>query len=523
MKKIKLVFEELKQKFEFNNLKKAAIHWLPIGNSYSEEFEAHFAGGKITLKAHGYLGAIYGLQAMQTALSSGHLACFLGHSSPHFKLRPIELNEDIKNISLDPAKLHEFCKRVLELGYNSILVDQENQPDIKTLCTHLKDYGLKIILKPFVHNQKLKFSPSSKLYQASLKECFKNILDANFDFLFWDSHWQHPDFTHDPSAEALTLPELVLAEARSLEAIFKNVIFYVPAADEHSAKQSAEWIPQLVDDLQQGTILAFSAVSGDFFLDFLPFHPLWEKLRHRIKPSSSSFMPIVNIGNLRQSEGFWPIFMHDFIDECISKCNNGNFVGILSLAKHLPSEGGVHECNLWVASQTMHRPQLSACLWQETWFSAFRPDWNYFNYAPILNQIRLLSLQLNELLNLSDKKSQERLSPQEFRMIIESILAQINAIQIKLEKEEKRRIKKSEQTTFWDYFTYFANDVRKTILHILHCFNLSIPHGIDENVLKESFWTEYSPQSRRITFLSSPNKGLPGSRMSLIYQENRLF
>lgn len=536
MEKAKLVFEELKQKYEKQKaLKNApAINWLPIGESLSEDFSIQHAGGIISLKAHGYLGAIYGLQSIRTGIESGHLVDFLGQTTPHFKIRPIWLEDAIKTVLSEPSQLHAFCKRVLELGYNALVVDQSNERiALKSFCEKLQSYGLKVILKlSFLQNQKwASLSPFDKTYRDAIADCLKTLLSQNhcFDFLFWESQWQQAEFTHDHDSDSYTLPEMVLAEARMIENSLdesKALIFFLPSADAMAAKQSAEWMPRLADDLEKKTILAFSAVAGDIFVDYLPPHPFWDKLRSRTASSSAALMPILNIGHVKQSEGLWPVLVDDLIDEYVPRCRQGHFSGILAIANQIPREGGIHDCNLWTASQCMWKKQLPAFLWIETWFSAYRPDWNYPLYSPILHQIRALSKQLFLLRSLSHEKH----SSQECRLFAESILIQLNEIQAKLEKEERKRIKKSEKTTLWDYFTFFAYDARRMVLDLMQFFNISVPNLLEENDIKESFWTESSLKANqgvrsngRIVFLKSPNKGAPNSRMNMIYQENRLF
>lgn len=540
MQKARLVFEELKQKFE-NGKNRPSVHWQPVGNSFSEEFCINYAGGKITVKAQGYLGAIYALQRIQTGLASGHLADLFASTAPHFKLRPLWLEDAVRTVSKEPAKAHLFCKRILELGYNAVMIDSgENLANLKTLCLNLKSYGLKIILKTNpAQNQKLdKGSPLNKNYQDFIADHLKTILSHHicFDYLFWESSWQLPEFTADPQADHYTLPEIVLAEVRLLEQSLnhsQNLIFYLPCADEMAAKQSAVWMPRLADDLGEGSILAFSAVAGDCFEDHLTAHPFWNQLRLRIEPSSAPLLPILNVGHVRQGEGLWPVLMTDLIHEYIPRCRKGNFAGILAIANQLPAEGSIHDCNLWTASQAMWNRDVSALLWVETWFSAFRTDWNYPLCSTLLNQIRALSKQMRRLHSLTaSEKSKDQSASQECRLYAESILMQLNELQVKIEKEERKQLKKNEKSTLGDYFTYFASDVRKTVLHFTHCFNVSIPNSINENDLKESFWTEVNNRpgqsmgmrsSSKISFLESPNKGAPGSRMQMIYQENRMF
>lgn len=535
MEKLKLVFDELNQKYKtLQSFKNAPeIHWLNIDKSLSEDYQADYAGGRIAIKAYGFLGAIYALQTMHTAITSGHLVDFLGFTSPYIKIRPLCLEENLKFILNNPLQIHEFCKKILELGYNALVVNQiEDVAKLKSLCSNLKSYGLLIILKPsLLQIPDLEgYSPLNKKYENYISDYLKKILTQNicFDYFFWESLWIHYNCTN-VSIDGFTLEEMILKEAKCIENLLndKTLIFHVPAIDEKSALQCASWLPNFADNLGKDTILAFSGVAGNNYADFKRLHPLWDQLRLKIKSSSSAFMPIFNIGNVRQGEGLWPVIMQDLIEESIARCRNNRFIGILTLANHLPAESGIHECNLWTASQAM-RKNLSSSLLIETWFMAFRTDWNYHMCSSLLNQMRAISKNIARMRSLTIEVNRDQISTQECRQFAESVQAQLNEIQIILEKEENKKIKKSEKTTLLDYFSIFSNDVRKIILHILQCFNIT--PNIDENQIKESFWTEFNIRpgqgtrsNAKVIFLNTPNKGTPNSRMNRIYKENRLF
>lgn len=535
MEKLKIVFQELRQKYENKTTKKnrPAIHWQNISAGLSESYHASYAAGMITIKAHSYLGAIHALQRIEVGIASHHLLDFLGEAAPCYKIRPLWFKQSIKPLESDSQKMHSFCKRILELGYNAVLIENwENDPSLKSFFHQLHGYGLKLIIKPALFNRKEEsVSPISNHYRLFIKDFF-HVLPQTFDYLFWESSWQHPEFTADPSAETFTLPELVLAEARLIQKHMqdKDLIFYVPAADENAAQQAALWMPSLADDLGKKSILAFSAVAGDPHSSFLPPHPFWEQLRQKLHPSTAALMPILNVGCSKMGEGLWPVLAYDVVDEFRARCRHGFFVGIVSAATQLPGEGGFHECNLWVASQSYWNQQIPVSLLVETWFCAFRSDWNLTIVAPLLEQIRSLSKRLEFLKYLTHEKHRDKISSPECRSFAESILVQLKEIEMQLEKEEKKRWKKIERTTLFEYFTFFAADARRIIRYVMQCFNIAISLTDEESESKESFWTtmdhksgQGARSSSKVVFLTSPNPGAPGSRMNRIYQENYLL
>lgn len=535
MQKTKLVFEELKSEFDSQKLPKTmpSIHWLPIGNQSSEDFHASLEGNIIKIKAEGYLGAIHALQKMRTRLISQHLADCLGSFSPRFKIRPLWIEQTIKEVLKEPHRLHVFCKRVLELGFNSIVVEQtEESVSLRAFCKNIQSYGLKVILKlSFLQGKLKKFSPVNSLFQDQLAQSLQIASKENpyFDFLFWESQWLQPEFM-DSASENYTLHELTLLEAQLIEKNLekpKGLIFYVPALDHETAKKSAKWMQRLADDLENRTILSFSVLSGDFTKDFLPPHPLGLQIRAQIEPSSAALMPLINVGNVKQGEGLWPILVYDHLDECIGRCQNGNFVGLLAITNHLPLKGGILDCNLWVTGQVLQKNQ-PAFLYTEIWFSIYKPDWDYAAFSPVLKQIRDLLKSINLLYSLTDENYRSLQTPQECRTFAESILSQLASIRLQLEKEERKKLKESTQPTLWDYFIFFANDMRKILLNILQSYGLSA--SLDESQSEESFWIEFQMKSRdkqssrsKLTFLEAPNQGPLGSRMHSIYKENRLF
>lgn len=538
--KAQQVFNELKSKFEKTFSKSLLkVQWKPINNSFSEVFNIEYQGGVVTVKAEGYLGAIFALQQLQAGMLSGHLKNFLGPTVPSFKLRPLWLNESFKMLTEDTTRTHQFCSKILELGYNALIVDEiEEKGDIFSLLEEIRSYGIQILLKlSFLQKDSyVKHSPIHRKYHPSFIQSLKRTF-ARYpmvDYFFWESQWQSPGFTEDIEADRYTLYEIILEEAHLLEKSLppsKNLIFYVPALDTERAEESAAWILRLARDLQKkDSILAFSAVAGDYFASYLSPHPIWRSLQAEWEPSHAWIMPIINIGSVKHGEGLWPFLTYDLIDTYVLPSQNSSFFGVLTLANHLPNEKGFHACNLWVAAQSLWRKNLPGSAWVNTWFCSHQSSWDYPLHAPILDQIRVLTKQIHFLLSCTDEKKRNQISSQECRIYAESILAQLQEIHMQLEKQEKKRLKKPVDTTLWDYFIHFSCDIKRMLQLVLQSFNVSLQQQSLDGEDQESFWTTCTGRSfhgnkgqSRIQLLESPNPGHPGSRMHAIYKENRFI
>lgn len=520
---LKRIFEELQKSFKVPK-EALRIEWGPIGKKCGEGFHLNYAGKVLTLKAEGYLGAIQALQTAFSGIASGHLKDFLGEGRPRFTMRPLWIEKSLCQGLKDPIKLHLLCKKVLELGYNAVLLDASE--DLNAVYGDICGYGLKVILKvPEIGGV---LSPFNKAFKEMVVQQVKKIQSFRCDYLLWESCWQSVDYLQDPDSENLTLPEIVIEEARLIENALddsKKLIFFVPAADLKAAEESSLWMERIADDLRSSSILSFPAVAGNLFANHIQAHPFWEKLRHQLYPSSSALMPILNAGQAKQGEGLWPVLSEDIIENYVPRCRNANFVGILTLTGEIPAEHGILHCNLWAAAQAMWT-NLPVKMLIETWFGAFRPDWNYSLNRELLSQIQMLSKEVHFLKSITNENRRDFLSGQECKQMAESILSKLNDLESKFEKNHKFS-KKQEKSSLNDYFVFFAIDVRRIVAYVMQCCHISIPHGLNENEDKEAFWTKGNgsgPRSTsRITLLEVPNKSHTSPKMHAIYQENRLL
>jgi len=561
MKKITQMNESLLQHYNENVKQKKhpqlTMHHKQKGK---EAFSCQYAGGTISLEAETALSAAFGIHQIIAGVGSGHYLEFLGEWQSRFALRPLWLGCDCE-VTLIPAKtkngvginlpaflwdekssLDSFCERVIQLGYNSVLLgsrkgmfgailgDEENF-NLEQVCSAFHEYGLKVILKPNIMpiNKAIGRSPIDHLYVSAIQHSLREFIQKvpSLDFLFWEGDFLHPECRQHPSVYNLTLAEIVTAEVHMLEEALEGkipLIYYVPSVDLVMSKQQSVWMPALCDEINISTTLAFSAVAGAPFADHLSPHPFWEKLRKCSDPSAIKLMPIVNLGGVQQGEGFWPALTLDLVDKFIGRCRGHHFGGAITLANHLPALGTLQDCCLWVASQYMWKERPTSLL-AETWFLTYRKDLDYGCFVEPLKNVREIVIELSRLRSLNNEKQREGMTSEECRLLAESLLIRLKYLQMQFAKEEKKRVKRAERPSYFEYFTYFARDARRIIANAAQCFNETLPRSMTNEDPQDGFWTKGDSGFRpgKAVFLDQPQQGTPRSRMEMIYRENYLF
>lgn len=585
MKKSAQLSKLLVRQYEKNRDKKSP-HLILKTNQItdSEAFSCNYAGGIINLQADSDLAVIYGIHHLNIGLASGHFSEFLGDWRPRFALRPLwigcDLDVDLESSSHIPVSLRlpkllcgsevnglsgqngqgqgqrqldRLCERVLELGYNAIVLgalDNTSRAstanfghsgsgtiDIQAICTHLHTYGLKVILKP---NKPSGRCPLDAIQAASIQQYIKNFLEKvpYFDYLLWEGDFLHPDCFLHPSAAEATQLELVQAEVALVEKALTeskegekpppSLIYYVPSPDLSTAEQQVAWLQELCDRVGNKTIIAFSAVSGEPWSDHQPPHPFWESLRKSPDISSTALMPIINTGAARQGDGLWPTLTLDLSERYLTRCTRHQFAGAITLVNHLPEKGALLDCSLWVCSQMLWKNR-SAALLAETWFSAERPDFDYLYFAESLRKVRELAVELSFIRSLRNERHRDLLSQTESRAMADSFLARLRELQILFECSEKKTKKHTHnrgsvvRPRCNDYFSYFARDAIRLVAYFMQCFQVTLPHIRKEEDVWEGFWTKSKQGSTysasKPVFLETPQRGVPGTVMERIYLE----
>lgn len=505
---------------------------LTIKEKKGEGYSSRYAGGTLSIVSNSHLAEAYAISRLGVAVQAGHLAEYLGNQTPRFSLRPLWLKA-LQEVSLtERLSLHlpEFmlaedahllvprlCKRLIECGYNSILIGSQqtvrestgslssSTPDLKSIIGQLHDHGIQVILKP-------NFKPevSSKSPEKS-KDYLEGALDGLFthypsiDALFWESLWQ-TDAYHDEDSSNFTDAEIALSEIRLLESTIKGrskFIFYVntPYAAKKEGIRRAKWIYSLSDDMKRNSILAFNAVNGSPFEDHASDNPLWEILRESPDCSSTGLMPIINAGLVKQGEGLWPLTNFDLLERFLPRCSRHSFAGIISTASHVPQAGSVLDCNLWVAGQSLWR-SLPPSLLAETWFRAFRPEENAAFCLETMKKARSITLNLIEV-------SKKTFTADEAKIYGDEIISRLKHLMLLWEREGLACA--AGRPSIKDYFTFFPHEIKQLLGSFLPTYNIPLSYHSTIEEPSVSFWSHE---------LDTPHRGPKNSMMEAIYLEN---
>ncbi len=552
---------------------------ISLKNTASESYCARYAAGKLSIEAGSLLAQTYAISHLSTAIKAGHLSDFIGENTPRFPLRPLWLKALTEIYLTDSLSIHlpdfmlaedanllipRFCKRLIECGYNSILIGSHDNcitpssPNTKinsadnlaAIFQQLSDHGIKILLKPnFAANQDGSCSCPSKS-TSTRSPPLHILLGSSFDFLFklfpkieaffWESLYLSPAFRNDVlsiDATDATDAEIALAEVQMLEKCIQGrskLILYMPSNHHDEALRQARWITKFIDDMGKNSILAFNAVSGGHFDDHSLDHPLWELLRTSPDTSSTAFLPIINIGLIKQGEGLWPTTNFDLLDRFLPRCNRHRFEGIIGLVSHIPESGSLLDCNLWVAGQTLWRFQPTSLL-AETWFKAFRPNEDVQFSLKVMKIARTLSLDLSLLRSIAVNPEAVPISSEQAKIYGDNILTSLKLLKLVYEKEMNVRRKngvklnritlnrdqtigvgsdaeKNSHPPIKEYFTFFAHNVKQLLGSFLPAFNMPVSFILGEEEQNISFWNHD---------LETPHRGHKNSIMEAIYLENR--
>lgn len=526
-----------------------------------EGYHCGYAGGILHLEAGNFLGQAYGISQMIPAVGAKHMGDFLGDIQPRFAFRPLWLGSRAEITVSENAGVYvpdfmleedalllmpRICKRVIELGYNAIVLGafagsflpkkRDRRIDLRKFMAALHEHGLKLAIKmnlfmPDTTNRPAR-CPLNPEYREWVMAACRGLLGEvpGVDYVLWESASLLPDFRQFKGAFEVTEYELVRDEVKLLEEALEDkagLIFYLPSYDSVCASRQAAWMGALMDDMGRKTVLSFSAVSGGLFDDHREDHPVWKSLRESPDTSSTPLLPIANIGSIKQGEGLWPAPALDLIQRFYRRCLRHHFAGVMGVAGHLPKPGSLLDCQLWTAGQALWR-DLPESLLMETWFAAYRPDVDFGVYREALMRGRETVLGLSNMRGMAADRDSSVI--EESRFAMESIMAGLKQLKQHYDKLEKNKTRRSERPSLGEHFTYFARDVKNILLHRLQSCNIPAFNFLNGEDFGDSFWTQVSqmgPEGVRsdakVRFLEEPQRGAPGSRMEMIFLESRLL
>lgn len=500
---------------QYSLLKGPKLEWKALGNK-GEAYSCKYAGGIITLEAQSSLAAAYGLSRLIMGVSSGYLSDCIGDHNPHVRLRLLVLKLDGTPEKTMPLYCSEICQRVIELGYNSLVIAISDQylSSMHELCLKCHEYGLKIFIQhplnegkfnPFKDEDRRKITTQLGIF---FQHCF------SCDGIFWEGgHFDEEGISKESTTLDIIKSEVSLIESAIPDS--KHFIYALLPKSQKEAKEQVLWLNSILNVVGKHTYIALSALEGDSCSDHLNPHPLWEMLRRNRMFRERNVIPIFNIGSYKQGEGLWPSIIFDIID-FISSCRKYPLEGAIGIVNQLPKQGSFLECNLWSASKAFWMGENAADS-IEMWFKSRRPDIDYGKMKGILQQIRNIALEISYLHSLTEMALDSN-QKEYFRAVLEALFVQLKRIEVFLEQEERGKMRKSTQLSMRDYFSFFANDAKRVIHQFMHTFHIASPLIRTEIELKEGFWMD-----SKMGMLQFPFKGNKGSRMESIYLENRLI
>lgn len=490
MKKALSIAKEIAKDYSqsIENKRYRPVSCQSIGNHMQDKFSVNSVSGQVSIEASNPLAAAYAISQVRMGLLSGHLPEYLQEQQPLYPLRPLWIGcqklvsvSDKVGIWLPDFFLEKnkktfelFCRRLIELGFNALILGQrgcvfcEKSPvvfkELALLHRMLSEYGIRLILKPSVFyrddEKELFFLPTHPSFQNKVTAALTDLLESvpALDELLWESVYFQADFQRHPLGREFTKLEKVAAELKCVEALGVPLIFYLPCQDLESAEGQSEWIPLLLNEMGPKTTFAFSAVAGDPQEDHCPAHPLWERLRGQPRIASTPLLPLLNSGAVGQGEGLWPGLTFDLVEEFYSRCLQGHYRGIVSLAAHLPREGSLADCNLWVAGQRLWRT-VPALLLAQSWFAVKRADIDFQQELDLFKNTRALIKSLSFLRSLNGEKNRDLLNAEEQRCYSESLLAQLKYLELAVKKYGVC----SGRTSLKAYYQFFICEARRWI------------------------------------------------------------
>ncbi len=396
-----------------------------------EGYTARYINGSICIKANNLSSQSFAVHHINSLLPSGHWPEFLGETRPLFAIRPIWLECDWPSwlLSWDKGSFDALAEQILCLGYNALILGnpedrlQKISSDLKPYIQRLqhslrsKQIQLGVVMSGLLDELTLDRGSIHKendilscLEQGSLVVVKSRVKTENLDLRAGKS-----------------FIESLVEDVRHYEAMGQgkyNLIYYLPF-DSTWMHNRSNMLQELSTEISSQTVIAFSAFSGGPSGDYLQMHPFWCELRRMQEPLGLRLLPLVFM-----TDSKYPSLHFDIFENYYARCIRHNFVGIAAYASCLPPAGDLNHCNLWIAGQLQWKA-LPPDLYVETWFKSFYPCMEYFDWQPLLKQMRFLVLDIKAI---SSRAHNTCFQPEELKIIHDMWLSNAKALKIKMGK-----------------------------------------------------------------------------------------
>lgn len=483
-----------------------------------EAYEVTWAGGVLNVRSTSDLAAAQGCACVATALKAGHVSEALGNHEARHALRilwpvcdqAVSVGENLvlgvpsflfEAFEACPSRSEAYCRRLVALGFNAVvvghhpsrrLVNVQNGVDLDSFLRSLHGYGLRIILKPSWARvaEDNCVSPLNAIYRQRVLEAVSRLVgqrQKDMDLFMWQSLWEERSFFEGEEAEDVIGFDVMAAEMRLFEEALGDsvpLIYYLEKGSAADAGRQARWLQRLSQESKPTTVMAFSSVAGCSWQDHLPPHPLWQELRADPVPSKS-WLPVVNVGGLRQGEGLWPTISLDVAEKYL--CGQSHMrSGAICLTRSLPLSGTLLEGSLWVAGQLLWNP----CSVQDvlrTWWKAHRGE-NIDTWLPLLVMARQLVVDLSRLRAAAEGDQSQLCSTEWYRAHATRLMSQLNELQLAV-KEMAVPSRRSSRVPLEIYFSFFFRDAKRLLLYCLETLRAPLSNVLGGEELSDSFWT----------------------------------
>ena len=468
-----IAFEERKDAF---SLDAAIIRSLP-----RDYFRLSLDQGKVKLEGGSESALLQGMGLLDAVVPSGHIADYLGDHQAECSCRWLYPMGDYDEEAL--------CRRLLQLGYNGVIVDH-----IPSNIQIFKELDIQIVLTVDTPEA----TPLDNEWDPGLEDL------EGVDAVYWKGSYGSERYLHHPNARDDLMIDLAMREVQALEEAIKGRCGLVyeldPVAPIH-------WVPELMDAVGEKTMISFSALNGSPTEDHLDHHPLWKLLRELPDTSATRLLPILNSGGVCQGEGLWPVVPLEMIDYAKIHMRRQPFGGAVVMTRYLSQPGTFLDAALWTSGHSLwggYPPRLLL----ETWCKTYHPS---LVSLELLGDIWKVSRRLSGLKAVGARPTEE------CRMLSESLIGELNRLQGEADRCEG---------DICDYYTYFARDARRIVLHFLQTHHAPMVNVLNGDDLEASFWTAIQQGSgsglgtgAKVSVLHEPQKGDAGTPMRRIYED----
>lgn len=483
MKKAFEVAKEIAKEFSTDSEK---VFLESVGKEEADAFIIKRYRNSLRIEASNERSAAYAISQARQLSTSSHFHQLIGENRPLFPLRPLWMVADEPVafsssvggylpkcfLNNDKGAFEKLCKRILEYGYNAILLGnkegmfgkraKQTFKELALLQELFSDFGIQLILKPVLYTteeETIYHTPTHSSFQESIERAFADLfaICPSLEAVFWESAYLDEDFHYHPSAREYTKFDKVGLEVSQLSSLLplsKKLIYYLPSNSERMAEQQSRWWLSLLNQVDSRTICAFSALSGSPFWDYLQPHPFWEVMQTTIAPPATPLMPILNIGGIELGEGYWPNMTLDLLETPFSDCP---LAGLVSCIKDFPEEGEILEGMLYATGMSQWRKKEPKALLQE-WYQMRFKEGNYSQFFSIMQKVRSIIKELKFFY-------QEKTDANEARFKLETMIALLNEVEHATRKIEFSRWNKSIE--------HFLVDARRLIQHFGQVYDLS--------------------------------------------------